>query len=135
MAAPTASGKTGVVELAILRMLRRSLTPSGGLLHQPGLTKAVYVAPMRALVQEKMRSWGIRFKGLGINLFEMTGDTDYVGKGVSEADVILTTPEKFDAVTRRNQEKGNVGWVGDIFEEDRELVGSQPRHGVRIAHQ
>ena len=44
--APTGSGKTVAAELAVFRMLRT----------QPGC-KAVYVAPLKALVRERMNDW------------------------------------------------------------------------------
>ena len=47
--APTGSGKTVAAELSIFRMLRT----------QPGC-KAVYVAPLKALVRERMNDWSKR---------------------------------------------------------------------------
>ena len=44
--APTGSGKTAAAEISIFRMLRT----------QPGC-KAVYVAPLKALVRERMNDW------------------------------------------------------------------------------
>ena len=46
LGAPTGSGKTVAAELAIFHMLRT----------QPGC-KAVYVAPLKALVRERMNDW------------------------------------------------------------------------------
>jgi ATP-dependent DNA helicase HFM1/MER3 len=51
VAAPTGSGKTGVLELAMLRMLSRCLGEQGQFCHQPGCVKAVYLGPTKALVQ------------------------------------------------------------------------------------
>jgi len=47
--APTGSGKTVAAELSIFHMLR----------NQPG-SKAVYVAPLKALVRERMTDWSKR---------------------------------------------------------------------------
>ena len=66
IAAPTGSGKTGVMELALLRMLQPFLEgpPGHETLRAPGgCTKAVYVAPLRALVQEKCKDWHARCGG------------------------------------------------------------------------
>lgn len=49
--APTGSGKTVAAELAIFRMLK----------HYPEC-KAVYIAPMKALVRERIDDWGKRLK-------------------------------------------------------------------------
>ena len=46
--APTGSGKTGVLELALARQLADGGGPGGG-----GRAKAIYIAPTRALVQAK----------------------------------------------------------------------------------
>lgn len=59
VASPTGSGKTSLFELAILGMLKESLSPdgiTGTLVMEPGQKgqrKAIYVAPMKSLVQEK----------------------------------------------------------------------------------
>jgi len=114
VAAPTASGKTGLVELAMCRNLSRYVAPDGGFEHQPGASKTVYVAPMKALVQEKSKAWSERFGKLGVRVLEMTGDSDAATQEIRAADLILTTPEKLDSVTRKHRERGTVGWVGDI---------------------
>lgn len=51
IAAPTGSGKTGVLELAVLRLVSANITEDGDYVHKPGCLKAVYLAPSRALVQ------------------------------------------------------------------------------------
>ena len=54
----------------------------------------IYVAPSKALVQEKLRDWNQKLNAWGINCLEMTGDNDsYNNKNIQEADLILTTPE------------------------------------------
>ena len=53
VSAPTGSGKTGVMELALLRLLRTHLDAAGlRIVSARGAAKAVYIAPMRAIVQE-----------------------------------------------------------------------------------
>jgi ATP-dependent DNA helicase HFM1/MER3 len=45
------------MELAMLRLLSKRISP-GGIYDPPaGAVKVVYIAPMRALVQEKVKSW------------------------------------------------------------------------------
>lgn len=54
----------------------------------------VYIAPSKALVQEKLRDWNQKFGKWGINCLELTGDNDsYNVRNLQEADIILTTPE------------------------------------------
>ena len=51
MSAPTGSGKTGVMELAVLRLLSKRLNAGGGRLIAPprGKAKVVYLAPIRCV--------------------------------------------------------------------------------------
>ena len=54
----------------------------------------IYIAPSKALVQEKLRHWTQKFGSLGINCLELTGDNEYYNvKSMQDADIILTTPE------------------------------------------
>ena len=57
VAAPTGSGKTGVMELAILRLVARQIDHQGQLHVRAGTFKAIYLAPTRALVQVRTRVW------------------------------------------------------------------------------
>ena len=97
VAAPTGSGKTGVMELAILRVMSHFIDPTGAFKLNPGAAKIIYLAPIRALVQEKVKEWQAKFGAkLGLTCCEMTGDTDTSENlNFDTADVICTTPEKF----------------------------------------
>lgn len=54
----------------------------------------VYIAPSKALVQEKLRDWKLKLGSWGIICFELTSDNEsYAAKNIQEADIILTTPE------------------------------------------
>lgn len=73
----------------------------------------MYISPTRALAQEKVRDWQARLgPALKLRLAELTGDTsDMAAPDAAEldnADLICTTPEKLDAVTRRNAENGGM---------------------------
>lgn len=88
VSAPTGAGKTDVALLAVLRMLRAD----------PG-AKAVYIAPMKALAAEISHKFKSRLKGVGVS--EHTGDTSLTGEEIARATVLVCTPEKFDATSRR----------------------------------
>ena len=64
VSAPTGSGKTGVMELAMIRLFSKRITADGSFSPPAGAAKVVYLAPMRALVQEKVKSWRDRCAGL-----------------------------------------------------------------------
>nr|XP_018669768.1 activating signal cointegrator 1 complex subunit 3 [Ciona intestinalis] len=111
--APTGSGKTVAAELAIFRMLRT----------QPG-AKAVYVAPLKALVRERMKDWEKRLKHkLGLKLVELTGDIAPDMRAVARADVIITTPEKWDGVSRSWNTRGYVRKVSLLIIDEIHLLG------------
>eukprot|EP00887_Chlorella_sp_A99_P002756 scaffold6.g2756.t1 len=116
VAAPTGSGKTVLMELAILQMLSRNIDPaSGAYAHRPGLLKAVYLAPARALVQEKAREWGRRFGCLGVSVKEVTGDTDQEDiQDLGQADILACTPEKMDAMSRKHRNQGGLSFFADV---------------------
>lgn len=93
LSAPTGSGKTTIVELAICRLLVQS---------QPHEFKIIYQAPTKALCSEKQKDWSTRFRQLDVNVVELTGDTEiHQLKSISNADIIVTTPEKWDSMTRK----------------------------------
>ena len=93
LSAPTGSGKTCVFELAICRLLQTTNSDN---------FKVIYQAPTKALCAERMRDWENKFKSLGLNCAELIGDTDYTSLGsVQRAHIIITTPEKWDSVTRK----------------------------------
>ncbi|KAL5723867.1 DNA helicase [Ranunculus cassubicifolius] len=115
ISAPTGSGKTVLFELCILRLLSRFLSKEEKFVHLKGTLKTIYIAPSKALVQEKLRDWNQKFGSWGINCLELTGDSEVHNKKViQEADIILTTPEKFDAVTRYRIRDGGLGFFSDI---------------------
>lgn len=101
VSAPTGSGKTGVMELAMLRLLYRHIQSDGQLLSPKGRTKIIYLAPIRALVQERVADWGNRFGLLGLLCMELSGDADAERADLEAADIICTTPEKFGRVCCR----------------------------------
>lgn len=54
----------------------------------------IYIAPSKALVQEKLRDWNNKLGSWGINCLELTGDNEtYNIRNIQESDIILTTPE------------------------------------------
>ncbi|KAK9117209.1 hypothetical protein Sjap_016156 [Stephania japonica] len=115
ISAPTGSGKTVLFELCILRLLSRFLSQDGKFNHVKGTLKTIYIAPSKALVQEKHRDWNQKLGSWGISCLELTGDSEFHNRSnMQEADIILTTPEKFDAVTRYRIKDGGLSFFSDI---------------------
>ncbi|KAF9939122.1 hypothetical protein BGZ65_011345, partial [Modicella reniformis] len=109
MCAPTGAGKTDVSLLTILRILNQHCSPTP----RPGIDpkqyvvakndfKIVFVAPMKALAAEIVRKFGSRLKWLGIEVRELTGDMQLTKAEISNTQIIVTTPEKWDVVTRKS---------------------------------
>ena len=93
LSAPTSSGKTGVLELAICRLIMTNSSDT---------YKIVYMAPTRSLCSERCRDWQNKFAPLSIQCAELTGDTDRIHlRQVQRATLIITTPEKWDSMTRK----------------------------------
>ncbi|CAL4081527.1 unnamed protein product, partial [Meganyctiphanes norvegica] len=95
ISAPTGSGKTVIMELALVKQLM-AINTTGNTF------RAVYMAPLKALVSERYLDWRQKFGNLGVVCAEVTGDTDHDDITViKDSQVILTTPEKWDSLTRR----------------------------------
>ncbi|KAM3604074.1 uncharacterized protein V6R79_006054 [Siganus canaliculatus] len=93
--APTGSGKTVLFELAIIRLLMETSEPWRDV-------KAVYMAPIKALCSQCFENWKRKFGSLGLNCKELTGDTEIDDFfEIQDSHIILTTPEKWDSMTRR----------------------------------
>jgi len=60
--------------------------------------KIIYVALMKALVQEMIGNF-TNLKVHGIKVRELTGDSQMMKQQISEASIIVTTPEKWDIIS------------------------------------
>ncbi|KAL2075798.1 hypothetical protein VTL71DRAFT_741 [Oculimacula yallundae] len=93
VSAPTGSGKTVLLELAICKAVEGFGT---------GEFKIVYQAPTKSLCSERVRDWGTKFSHLNLPCAELTGDTSQAEMArVRNASIIVTTPEKWDSITRK----------------------------------
>ncbi|KAL6233158.1 hypothetical protein BDW75DRAFT_252166 [Aspergillus navahoensis] len=93
LAAPTGSGKTVVMELAICRLLNTLKDEQ---------FKVVYQAPTKSLCSERFRDWNRKFHSLGLECAELTGDADHSQlRNAQNSQIIITTPEKWDGMTRK----------------------------------
>ena len=86
VAAPTASGKTLIAELALIKQAR---SPNIGL----------YLVPLRALASEKyteLKQWSV----LGLKIGITTGDYESPGEYLGNYNIIVATYERFDSILR-----------------------------------
>jgi pre-mRNA-splicing helicase BRR2 len=98
--APTGSGKTNVAMLTMLREIGKNRNPETGEIDLDAF-KIVYIAPLKALVQEQVGNFGKRLAEYGITVSELTGDRQLTKQQISETQIIVTTPEKWDVITRK----------------------------------
>lgn len=98
--APTGSGKTNVAMLAILREIGKNRNPQSGEIMLDDF-KIVYIAPLKALVQEQVGNFGKRLEPYGIKVSELTGDRQLTKQQIADTQIIVTTPEKWDVITRK----------------------------------
>uniref|UniRef100_A0A182NQQ9 Activating signal cointegrator 1 complex subunit 3 n=1 Tax=Anopheles dirus TaxID=7168 RepID=A0A182NQQ9_9DIPT len=113
LGAPTGSGKTIAAEMAMFRVFR--LLPTG---------KVVYIAPLKALVKERMDDWKVRIEQkLGKKVVELTGDVTPDIRAIKESSVIVTTPEKWDGISRSWQTRDYVRDVALIVIDEIHLLG------------
>ncbi|MEM4482246.1 MAG: DEAD/DEAH box helicase, partial [Desulfurococcaceae archaeon] len=86
VSSPTASGKTLVAEMALVKTaVNRGI--------------GVYLTPLRALASEKYGEFGALWK-LGLSIGITTGDYDQPAEHLGEHDIIVATYERFDSLMR-----------------------------------
>lgn len=95
VAAPTASGKTFIAELAMVNQ-----TVKQG-------KKAVYIVPLKALASEKYQDFSERYEELDVMM--SVGDRDESGDYLETADIVIVTSEKLDSMLRHNP-----SWIHEI---------------------
>nr|GEV18926.1 DExH-box ATP-dependent RNA helicase DExH14 [Tanacetum cinerariifolium] len=99
--APTGAGKTNIAMIAILHEIGQHF--KDGYLHKDEF-KIVYVAPMKALASEVTRAFGHRLAPLNMVVRELTGDMQLTKSELEETQMIVTTPEKWDVITRKSSD-------------------------------
>jgi helicase len=96
LAIPTASGKTLIAELCMLK----SILEHGG--------KALYLCPLRALASEKYEEFR-SYSKLGVNVGITTGDYDAAEEKYGTYDILICTNERADSLLRHRAK-----WMADI---------------------
>jgi helicase len=95
LAMPTASGKTLLAELAMLKAALQGL-------------RSIYIVPLRALATEKYDSFK-KFRALGVSVGISTGDFDKRDERLGKNQIIIATSEKADSLMRNG-----ASWVQDL---------------------
>jgi helicase len=97
VAAPTASGKTLIAEMAALKVFFET----GG--------KVIYLVPLRALAREKYEDFSNKYREINMRVMQSTGDYDSAEPWLHGGDLIIATNEKMDSLIRHR-----ASWLRDI---------------------
>lgn len=98
--APASSGKRLCAEIAILRLFDTHKEGGGG--------RCVYVTPMQDLAEIVYNEWQPKFATLGKKTVLLTGETATDLKLIAKGNVVISTPEKWDVLSRRWKQRKNV---------------------------
>lgn len=118
--APTGAGKTNVAMLTILKTIEEFRSEGGRI--NLNAFKMIYIAPMKALVQEVVQNFSKRLKPFGIAVSELTGDRQMTKAQIAETQMIVTTPEKWDVVTRKSTDRSYTQLVRLIIIDEIHLL-------------
>ncbi|KAL6139842.1 hypothetical protein ACLB2K_058143 [Fragaria x ananassa] len=100
LCAPTGAGKTNVAVLTIFQQLGLHMNREDGSIDSK--YKVVYIAPMKALVAEVVGNLSNRLQDYGVTVRELSGDNTLTRQQIEETQIIVSTPEKWDIVTRKS---------------------------------
>lgn len=114
LAAPTGSGKTVIAELAIMRMLANKKD-----------ARCVYIAPLEPLVEERLADWRAKFQPLKIGVAALTGETSLDLKLMAESQIIISSPENWDVMSRRWKTRKSVQTVSLFIVDELHLIGGE----------
>jgi activating signal cointegrator complex subunit 3 len=85
--------------------------------------KIIYIAPMKAIAKECLKDWTKRLNTLGKSVLELTGDYTPDLEALTTADVLITTPEKWDGISRSWANRSYVSNSGLLIFDEIHLLG------------
>eukprot|EP00252_Welwitschia_mirabilis_P011890 TRINITY_DN2641_c0_g2_i1.p1 TRINITY_DN2641_c0_g2~~TRINITY_DN2641_c0_g2_i1.p1 ORF type:complete len:1287 (-),score=253.33 TRINITY_DN2641_c0_g2_i1:150-3629(-) len=121
VAAPTGSGKTICAEFALMRLHQKCFEKESEI-----PMRCVYIAPIEALAKERLQDWEEKFgKGLGLKVVELQGESTTDLKLLEKGQIIISTPEKWDALSRRWKQRKLVQQVSLFIVDELHLMGGE----------
>lgn len=87
--------------------------------------KIIYIAPMKALAQEVVTKFQERLKPLNLIVKEYTGDMQLTKQEISEANILVCTPEKYDVATRKGGDGSLITMVNLIIIDEVHLLSDE----------
>lgn len=87
--------------------------------------KVIYIAPLKALAKERIIDWTKRFGNeiMKKSVLELTGDCTPDLQALKSADLLITTPEKWDGISRNWQHRSYVSEVALVVIDEIHLLG------------
>jgi len=123
--APTGSGKTICAEFAIMRLLNKHKENLAGM-------RAVYMGPFDSVAAMRHREWSAKFGALGLNVVLLTGESATDLKLVEKGNLICSTPENWDMISRRWKQRKNVQAVALFIADELHLLGGEKGHVIEV---
>ena len=144
VSAPTGAGKTALFEMAMARLfttlnqqssrqrLQQQQHVGGCGIIVSKARKIVYIAPNKALCEERQTDWSKRLVDVDPSIVctTITGDVNASScyTEISLANLILTTPEKWDSITRRwNEHFVLLSCIKLVLIDEVHLIGETDR--------
>lgn len=121
--APTGSGKTTIAEFAVLRLLTQN--PEG---------RCVYMVSKEALAELVYADWAAKFgQQLGRKVVLLSGETGTDLKLLAKGQIIITTADKWDVLSRRWKQRKNVQNIQLFIVDELQLIGGEEGPVLEVA--
>lgn len=117
LSAPTGAGKSNVALLALTKCLNDGF-------------KCICIAPLKALVQEQVKTLQSKLGSLNYSVAELSGDQAIGREQLTNVDVIVATPEKWDVVSRKPANVELLRTVGLVVIDEIHLLHDETRGSV-----
>jgi len=93
--APTASGKTLIATMAIVNTINQG--------------KAIYLVPLKALANEKLKEYQQLFSNTNYNIAKAVGEVDSDSEYLAKYNLLILTTEKLDSLLRHR-----IKWLQEV---------------------
>lgn len=95
--------------------------------------RCVYMVSKEALADLVYLSWSQKFKVLGKKVVLLTGETGTDLKLLAKGQIIITTAEKWDILSRRWKQRKNVQNIQLFIVDELQLIGGEEGPVLEVA--